>query len=595
MLVSHFAQAEVSHLSNVLTDFRLRVYNRALEATTDYEYFEPEPYVGGESEIGKVRLRVLDTFGFLPMGLEKIGKALGFEKQSLEGVGGRPEEYWKRHMDQLLKQHPDEFDRYARRDAEAALLAWTRLREFALRNYNIDPLHFRTSPGMAMGIFRTLYLHSPVAPTTPFPEAYHTRKAGKWVTRYRNIPYLRHDLRPVRDFALRCYWGGRAESYMRGLLEAPLSYYDVDSLYPTSAALQPLPNKETEWVSFDIIEAATGFEGFADVTFHFPDSCLYPNLPVPGFKSNKLYFPLSGSTSATLAEVREAQRLGAEILSINGVGFQPGYSEINHPVREFALEFLKRKRESEGYEKELYKLILNSLIGKFAETEKNVEVGTILGMVHSGALTWEQVPGFYKARFQPWRKTVRNVGSSWWIEAASLILGKARALMSQFISKGALMTATDSVLLPRNTPLDCPAFDALRSIGSDLRLEYQPDKTWIMRTKVYMLWENGKPVRWARHGIPMDDGNFVRWVQNSVRKGSARPFKPRKTHLVSIKESLMKGKALGTSEVKTISPKLDWDAKRLMTHPVGLFSESSYCPPHPEMPEKMRGRGRPKN
>lgn len=596
VLVSHFAQAELSHLSNVLADFKIRVYNRALEATTDFEFFESEPYVEGESETGKVRLRVLDTFGFLPMSLDKIGKSLGLEKVLLDGVGGKPEAFWKRHMGILMKQHPEEFDHYARRDPEVSLLAWTRLREFALKNYNVDPLHFRTTPGLTLGIFRTLYLQAPVATTTPTPEAYHARdKYGNWHTRYRNIPYLRQDLRPVRDYAMRAYWGGRAEAYGRGLLEDQLSYFDVDSLYPSSATLQPLPNRETEWVMFRDLGDAKGLEGFADVTFRFPDACSYPNLPVPGFKTAKLYFPLSGSTSATLAEVREAQRLGADILSIGGYGFEPEYNEVNHPVREFALEFLRRKREAPaGYERELYKLILNSLIGKFAETEKDAVIGEVLSRIREGVLTWEQVSEFYKSRSQPWRKTPKNVGSGWWIEAASLTLGKARALMSEFVSKGALMTATDSVLLPRQTPVECNALESLRSVGSDLRLECQPDMAWIMRTKVYMLWENSKPAKWARHGIPMEDGNFVRWVEESVQTGSARPFKPRKTHLVSLKEAVQKGKKFGSSEVKATSPSTEWDNKRLLTKPVSLFSEWSSYPPHREMPEKMRGRGRPR-
>ena len=40
VLVAHFASAEISHISNFLRDFSLRTYNRALEGSTEIEYFD---------------------------------------------------------------------------------------------------------------------------------------------------------------------------------------------------------------------------------------------------------------------------------------------------------------------------------------------------------------------------------------------------------------------------------------------------------------------------------------------------------------------------------------------------------------------------
>src|SRR5207249_9891415 len=130
------------------------------------------------------------------------------------------------------------------------------------------------------------------------------------------------------------------------------------------------------------------------------------------------------------------------------------------------------------------------LIGKFGEIRKGGEIQRISSLVSEGRITLEEAPKLYEAYERSQRaghKEPKDVGPGWWIEAASLILGKARALMSEFVSKGAYFTATDSVLLPRATTIDCPALVSLKSVGSDLKLEASPDKDWLMRTKVYVL------------------------------------------------------------------------------------------------------------
>lgn len=156
------------------------------------------------------------------------------------------------------------------------------------------------------------------------------------------------------------------------------------------------------------------------------------------------------------------------------------------------------------------------------------------------------------------------------------------------------MTVTDSVLLPRGTDMKCPALDELQSVGSDLRPQYEADKAWILRTRVYTLWKNGNPVKWARHAFHISDESFLGWVQECVRKGSPIPLTARKTHLVSLKEAIEKGKVLGQQEVRKSHPKLDWDQKRVETTKLNPFAEWAPFPPQPTIPETMRKRGRPR-
>jgi len=600
VLVAHFASAEISHISNFLRDFSLRTYNRALEGSTEIEYFDAsgreDQYIEGTAEVEKYKLRIVDLFGFYPMSLDTVGKMYGSEKISLEGIGGRGEKYWKEKMDQLLAEHPQHFETYAKRDAEVAILAYTRMRKFYQDNHGLDVLHYKTTPGLAMAIFRTQYLGEPVVPFDLHPEPYHhkNKKTGEWKVSYRNRAFLREEWREPRRAAMLAYWGGRNEANGRGLLKEPVQLYDVVSLYPSAATLQPLPNARTKWIEFSSIEGTAGLEGFANVIFEFPPDCMYPCLPVPGEMSDKLYFPLEGTTWCTLSEVREAIRLGVRVIKITGIGFKPGPDEINHPVRRYALDFMEKKRSSQGAERETNKLLLNSLIGKFVETQKDTDLGEVLGLIKRGTITQEQASQVYKEKKSSYRKRPRDVGGGWWIEAASLILGKARALMSQFISKGAIMAVTDSVLLPKGTDISCPALDELRSIGSDLRLEHEADTTWILRTRVYVLSKEGKAVKVARHGFSMPEDEFVAWVEECEKEGEAIPLTAKKIHLVGLKEAIEKDKALGQMEIRESHPKLDWDQKRKETQVVNPFAEWALYPPQPSVPERMRERGRPR-
>src|SRR2546427_9059198 len=117
---------------------------------------------------------------------------------------------------------------------------------------------------------------------------------------------------------------------------------------------------------------------------------MYPCLPVPGEMSDKLYCPLEGTTWCTLSEVREAIRLGVRVIKITGIGFKPGPDDINHPVRRYALDFMEKKSSSQGAERETHKLLLNSLIGKFVETQKDTDLGEVLGLNKRGTITQEQ-------------------------------------------------------------------------------------------------------------------------------------------------------------------------------------------------------------
>jgi hypothetical protein len=639
VLVSYFATADIGHIQDAMTDFYLRPYSRALFASTELpDPFEDEVGLTGKATVRKVTMRITDLYGFLRGGLDKVAKSiglkeLGFEKVQLEGLGGESEDYWKKNMGELLRKHPKVFEKYSKTDALITLIAYTRFRNFFKDEYGIDMVNFQTASSLSTHLFRTKYLDAPVAPSYEVHETYHRRNennpvnlggvggkrasywekhlprlqrehakiysdwsAHEWSSGTRRRPALRENWHQPRYYSMLSYWGGRAEAYGRGLIGDDLIYYDVDSLYPSTAALQPLPNVETQWISFQTLGETKGLEGYACVSFKFPPTVEYPCIPVMGFRYGKLYFPLEAEhVWCTLSEIKEARRLGAEIIEVFGTGFEPHYSERHHPLKKYAEEFMKLKRTSGkgNYKYELYKMLLNGPIGKFWETEKDFMTGRILKQYKKNVVKWRQVKDLHKDWSKISRRTPRRTGSAWWPEAASLILGKARALMSQFISKGALMAITDSVLLPRSTSIECQALESLKSVGSSLGTVVEANRAWIMRTKVYALWDRRTgEIHARRHGFDMPLDEFEKWVEESVKKESVKPPVAEGKHLVTLKRSVQTGRRLGSEEIHESHPRLDWDGKRV-EQKVDLFAEFKRFGPLQRIPDQVEPKGRP--
>jgi hypothetical protein len=338
--------------------------------------------------------------------------------------------------------------------------------------------------------------------------------------------------------------------------------------------LQPLPNKGTEWIPITMENMNDDLEGYVCVEFEFPEGTRYPCLPVHGALKDRLYFPLKGISYCTMVEIREALRLGCKIKKIKGYGFKPSDKEINHDLKAFMKEMLEFKTQSPkgSLEHETYKLIANALIGKLAQrrAEDHLDYAQELYATYGVPLS--------KFRF----KGREKVGSTWAPEWASLILGKARALMSQFINEGALMTVTDSVLLPNNASLECEALKELRQVGSDLEAEpYGVESALIVRSKLYALMDaKGEIVKEAHHAVHLSSEQCKEIFEKALELGYDPDIEGNKEHIIKLNEALMKGKPLGSSELKPSRIYFRWDYKRILSQElINMFREYSDTKP----------------
>jgi len=233
---------------------------------------------------------------------------------------------------------------------------------------------------------------------------------------------------------------------------------------------------------------------------------------------------------------------------------------------------------------------MNSIIGKF--NQKNPEIGLTevqSFMLRKGLSLEEMSRWLSDYRLRGLIAKPRSVGACWAPEWASLITGRARALMAEFIAKGSLFCSTDSVLLPRKTNLECEALTQLRSVGSDLQKEFDVDTVFIARTRLYALMKGGKIVKNARHGTIASEEGFNDVVLKCLEAGRDLELPVQKIHLAGLKEVFKKGKRLGEEELLERKILWGWDDKRILANrDISIFTEHGETIPHEDAVDLIR-------
>ncbi len=534
ILVSHFSIAELHHLSD-LWEADLDVIHKGL--------------------VGRWRgLIFLDSFLHFWCGLDRVGETIGLKKIELD----------RSQIRKVYRENPELFERYALRDVEILAHAFMKRRRWILERWGIDILNCQTVAQTSMSIFLSNYLYEPVEPLRLGWEIYSKRVGEEW-REYRRKRWFYGGSKDRRFYALRCYWGGRREAFGRGVLRQPIEIWDVESMYPHMALL-PLNLASTQWRKVsEWSETLEDAEGFVRVKFRFPEETMYPCLPVMDGRFPKLLFPLMGESWCTLPEVRLAIKMGVEIQSFEGWIWWPSEREEAHPLREFMLELLQIKRESEkgSVEYETTKLMLCSILGKLVQRNPPYSLRDILEVYR--AVGDEELREFLKRRKT--RETIKRaerVSSTFSPEWASLILGRARAVIGDLMNTSKALTGhTDSIIIRRGSPIKCESLNLLRKLGSDLKKEAEGDLFWIQRSAVYALWRKGELQRVAHHGYPTDTHEEFADIITSNLENPENPItKCRKTHIITPKEALRYGLPLGKHIIKEYNISWDWDYKR---------------------------------
>jgi hypothetical protein len=266
-----------------------------------------------------------DTLRLLPFSVERLGNLIGIPKME--------------HPDcfaQLPKTNKDwkELKTYCMNDARVSYEFIKKIMIPFLKKYN---LKFKSTIGStALSDFRTNHL-----------------KIRLFQEPERN-----------REIAFKGYYGGRTETFKRGL-HLNVYCFDINSLYP-SAMLNKIPNpnkfRHTEKGSLYNIQHK---DGVSDVLVRVPETLHIP--PLPYHKDGKLIFPVGTFRGYyNHNELVNAMKYGVEILNI--------YEQLTYTTSEYFF-----KSFIEGHYKERLKLqaeknplevmeknVMNNLYGKFA-------------------------------------------------------------------------------------------------------------------------------------------------------------------------------------------------------------------------------------
>jgi len=608
-LISHFAIAELSKINDFYKDYEGQ---RGFKVRPKISEFNKA--MRWEKSFGEITLHIADLFGHMKTSLEKIGSSLSFEKFKLE-VNGKDHAYWIANMKELQDRHPNLYEAYAMRDAEIAIEAWRKIVE-QYKPLNIDPHLYTTYTSLAVAAFRRQMKRFPCKTSEEKVLSKQVMKGGKWREHVARKIVYDGDFR-VRVMAALSYWGGNNQAFVRGYLKGVEgTYYDFISLYIIAGILQPLSSAFTQYKELKQSDVKDGAEGFAEVDFSFPLDEEYPCLPVQEDYYQKLMFPLSGKSYCTLTELRQALDEGVKLSGFHGYGFFPDENEIEHDLKPFLINMLQRKsafdETAEGrksIEREIEKAKMVGIIGRLAYMKPSRTAEDITRLLHESSLELGKFREYGKRRALRELTTRSEVGGTWHIEWASLILGKARSMAAWAVKKGekCLSISTDGGFW-----LGDPKFEntelhkKLAVYHSGIRYEGSFDELFIARNRVYVASLNGKVLHSAMMGIAVSGSsseekkaNFEDMIRKGLTEGREEKLydsggkevyeEVMTRRLTGLNDYFYEGVPLNSVQLK--AKKINWkpDYKRkLINADVKIFKDWTDTAPYETVDEAFR-------
>jgi hypothetical protein len=188
-----------------------------------------------------------------------------------------------------------------------------------------------------------------------------------WQDKYWNREVRRPPLE-VWSLALEAYHGGRTQAFAVGE-HGPVSVVDVASMFPWAMVTKPLP---LPWGVYRRVAPGEPIlpNGIYTVAVH--SEIERPRLPVRTVRGT--IYPNGRWTGAYVGE---------ELLAFQGVGGKCRvtggfvFGESCEPFTEYVSDFFTLKQNARGLDRTLFKLLLNSLYGKFGQKGKQIRVTTL--------------------------------------------------------------------------------------------------------------------------------------------------------------------------------------------------------------------------
>jgi hypothetical protein len=263
---------------------------------------------------GKNCWHFIDSFWLLKDKLRKIGEWLGIPK----GNADESELFYRDASDAELRSY-NEID---------CIILWTGIREFENTLLELGGQLQRTQAACAMDLFRRRFLKQDIA-TSP------------------SVNYI----------ARLAYFASRVEVISTECVDA--MYYDVNSSFPHAMTFA-MPG--------ELVASCSGLPDrsgiyMADVTVHVPDNHLPP---LPLRRGGRIFFPTGRWRGwFTNVDLQLLEQTGGKIVKAHESMFFEPFFEL----KEYATTLYAMRRDAQGFIRVALKYLLNSLYGKFAESE----------------------------------------------------------------------------------------------------------------------------------------------------------------------------------------------------------------------------------
>lgn len=325
--------------------------------------------------IGNLHLRdslLLDN----PQSLRKMGDSLGFKK--LE-IGENIE-----NMEHFKKNNINGYIMYALQDANIVVNFLNTMYKHKLAENEQVPL---TIGGESARIAREFLKEEYNLTNAQFDKAF------RGLDTYRNKKKMKQEyplyLEPIFETFSKIYYGGRNQTFVHGYLKG--NFFDIDGskFYPVSASSIEFINFDdfTYLDAGDVNDDTFDMEkheiGYALVDFEYNcDPKYIPNITVPtsqGYEDYGLLFPRKAeNVITTITELKSAYSLGCKIKIKTGVIF--GSAKVEED-KKYPLEKLfkmlaeeRNKYPKNSPENKFWKLVMNSITGKFGQGLKHKKV-----------------------------------------------------------------------------------------------------------------------------------------------------------------------------------------------------------------------------
>jgi len=276
------------------------------------------------------KIEFIDSFNYFKTSLEELAKQIGKEKVNVEEYRLSPEEWNKRLL--------EDGEERVRRDTEI-------LYDYFMKFLSMDFVFGTTIASTSFRTFRSKYLK------------------GK-------VSMRRVDLLP----SILSYRGGRVEAY-RINRWYKINGYDINSLYPYVMRDNRFSvefESELEHLTVEYVEKnLSGYNFLINCDFEFPKDTPRVPIMVKDDKSFKLVEKLKAKNVwITSAELMAGLKEGGVFKIHKGLMYK---SRVI--FKDFIDSFYKFKKEAKTkFERNFYKLIMNSLYGKFGQHNAEVMI-----------------------------------------------------------------------------------------------------------------------------------------------------------------------------------------------------------------------------